>query len=240
MDNMGGGAPVMGSDPNMMGGAPMGNDPNMMGGDPNAMGGAPMGDDPNMMGGDPNAMGGDPMAAGNEGFDMGIGMTPEEDPRKWIEGAAAKLASELRKYQSEQPAPDMSLNKTAVNTVAAATRDNLQGGQRDELMKSYADTMRNGDENGEGGDNAMADNGGDAGADMGGDPNAMGNDPNAMGGDPNAMGGEPALTEARVNALVNELVGDLIKTRKKSKPAAEVKHQDDSTYVMKPYTRKNK
>ena len=219
MDNMGGGAPVMGGDPNMMGG------------DPNAMGGAPMGNDPNMMGGAP--MGGDPMAAGNEGFDMGIGMTPEEDPRKWIEGAAAKLASELRKYQSEQPAPDMSLNKTAVNTVAAATRDNLQGGQRDELMKSYADTMRNGDENDEGGDSTMADNDGEAGADMGGDPNAM-------GADPNAMGGEPPLTEARVNALVNELVGDLIKTRKKSKPAAEVKHQDDSTYVMKPYTRKNK
>ena len=215
----------MPSDP-MMGG---GMDP-MAGGDPNAMGGQ----DP-MAGGDPNAMGGqDPMMGNqNNEFDMGIGITPDENPKKYIEGAVAKVASELRKYQQSQPSPDMPLNKTAVNTIAAATKTNLQNGQENELMTSYADTMRN---NGDNDNDSNSDN-----FDLNQNDNTeqdpmngdMSMDPMA-GGDPNAM------NNMNIQETIQKIVKEMYKDRLgniENKPGDEMKPLNNQhSYMRKPFT----
>lgn len=214
------------------------------------------------MPGDPAAMGApmpgaDPMAPQGNGFDMGIGMTPDEDPKKWIEGAAAKLAGELRKYQEGQPKPDMELNKTAVNTIAAATKTGIQPNQKDELMSSYADAMRRDGEDGSDG----SDDGGDmnsdmggndpmAGSDMGADPNAG---PNAAGGDmgsedpmaggdpnadPNAAGGEEQMPlQETINKFVNELFQNIKNDKRENSPKSEIEYQKDrNSFSRKPFT----
>ena len=246
---MAGGA-SMPSDP-MMGG---GMDP-MAGGDPNAMGGGmdPMaGDDPMMgggmdpmAGGDPNAMGGqDPMAGGdpmmgsqNNGFEMGIGMTPEENPKKYIEGAVAKIASELRKYQESQPSPDMPLNKTAVNTIAAATKTNLQDGQENELMTSYADTMRGDSDNNEGDNNFDME--------QNSDENNMNQDSNAMGGQDTMDGGMDPMAGSDMNNMniqetIKRIVKEMYKDRLgdiENKPGDNMKPLNNKqSFMRKPFT----
>ena len=233
---MGGGMdPMAGGDP-MMGGQ----DP-MAGGDPNAMGGQ----DP-MAGSDPNAMGGgmDPMAGGdpmmgsqNNGFEMGIGMTPEENPKKYIEGAVAKIASELRKYQESQPSPDMPLNKTAVNTIAAATKTNLQDGQENELMTSYADTMRGDSDNNEG-DN-------DFDMEQNSDENTMNQDPNAMGGQDTMDGGMDPMAGGDMNNMniqetIKRIVKEMYKDRLgdiENKPGDNMKPLNNKqSFMRKPFT----
>ena len=196
-------------------------------------GAAPMPGDPAAMGAAPMP-GADPMAPQGNGFDMGIGMTPDEDPKKWIEGAAAKLAGELRKYQEGQPKPDMELNKTAVNTIAAATKTGIQPNQKDELMSSYADAMRRDGENGSDG----SDDGGDMNSDMGGnDPNA---DPMAggdMGADPNAAAGEQVPLQETINKFVNELFQNLKDDNRENSPKSEIEYQKDrNSFSRKPFT----
>ena len=225
----------MPSDPMMGGGIdPMaGGDPNAMGGmDPMAGGQDPMmngGMDP-MAGGDPNAMGGqDPMMGSqNTEFDMGIGMTPDENPKKYIEGAVAKVASELRKYQQSQPSPDMPLNKTAVNTIAAATKTNLQNGQENELMTSYADTMRN---NGDNDNDGNSDN-----FDTNQDDNTE-QDPMA-GGDPNAMNSD--MNNMNIQETIQKIVKEMYKDRLgniENKPGDEMKPLNNQhSYMRKPFT----
>ena len=252
-DQMGGGtAPAPGGDP--MGGGMPGTP--MAGGDPNMMGGG-MGTDP-MAGGDPNAMGGGFGSNGN-GFDMGIGMTPEEDPKKYIEGAAAKIASELRKYQQGLPKPDMELNKTAVNTIAAATKTGLQSNQMDELMSSYADAMRR-----DGGDGSDGDNGGDANMDDTADQNTDatpeadqnaggmagadpmgGGDQNAMGGgmagaDPMGGGTDPTAEQAPLQERFNKVFEEFFKRKndlKKEAPKGEIEQLGQrNSFTRKPFT----
>ena len=217
-DPMAGATPAPGGDP--MGGGMPGTP--MAGGDPNMMGGG-MGTDP-MAGGDPNAMGGGFGSNGN-GFDMGIGMTPEEDPKKYIEGAAAKVASELRKYQQGLPKPDMELNKTAVNTIAAATKTGLQPNQMDELMSSYADAMRR-----EGGDGSDGDNGADQ---MAGDQMV-----NGMAGADQMAGAdaEQAPLQERFNKVFEEFF-QRRKNQNKQTPKGEVEQlgQRDN-FTRKPFT----
>ena len=237
--------PMAGGDPNAMG---VGMDP-MASGDPNAMGGGmdPMAGDPNTMGGqdpmaggdpmagDPNAMGGsDPMMGSqNNGFEMGIGMTPEENPKKYIEGAVAKIASELRKYQENQPSPDMPLNKTAVNTIAAATKTNLQDGQENELMTSYADTMRgDGDNNGGDNDFDMEQNSNENDMNQDQDPNAMdgGMDPMA-GGDMNNMNIQETIKRI-VKEMYKDRLGDI-----ENKPGDSMKPLNNKqSFMRKPFT----
>lgn len=216
---------------NNMGMQPMGGDASFM----PPQNGDDMGFDQNMMnqnnmGGDNDTTGGDPMAVdGDEGFDMGIGMSPEDDGRKWIEGASAKLAGELRKFQKNQPSPDMALNKTAVNTVAAATKENLKDGQKDELMSSYAETMRSGGDDSDGG------NGDNYGSDI--DPNAP-DDGSMDMGDGSDDNLNQNMMEMRVRNIVNELVGDLMKMKKHKKPSSKTEHNDEGGYVTKPFKRK--
>lgn len=254
MDNAAMGVPA-GAPPAPVPPVPMPNAAPMPGADPTAMGVAPM------PGADQAAMGApmpgaDPMAPQGNGFDMGIGMTPDEDPKKWIEGAAAKLAGELRKYQEGQPKPDMELNKTAVNTIAAATKTGIQPNQKDELMSSYADAMRRDGENGSdgsndggdmnsdmGGEDLMA--GGDmgantnagptAGGDMGGEDPMAGGDPNA---NPNAAGGEEQMPlQETINKFVNELFQNIKNDKRENSPKSEIEYQKDrNSFSRKPFT----
>ena len=236
----------MPSDPMMGGGMdPMaGGDPNAMGGQNPMAGGDPMmngGMDP-MAGGDPNAMGGqDPMMGNqNNEFDMGIGITPDENPKKYIEGAVAKVASELRKYQQSQPSPDMPLNKTAVNTIAAATKTNLQNGQENELMTSYADTMRNNGDNGDNDNDSNSDN-----FDLNQNDNTeqdpmngdMSMDPMA-GGDPNAMNND--MNNMNIQETIQKIVKEMYKDRLgniENKPGDEMKPLNNQhSYMRKPFT----
>ncbi len=223
----------------MAGGASMPSDP-MAGGDP-MMGG---GMDP-MAGGDPNAMSGqDPMAGsdpmmGSQGnsFEMGIGMTPEENPKKYIEGAVAKIASELRKYQESQPSPDMPLNKTAVNTIAAATKTNLQDGQENELMTSYADTMRGDSE--DKGENRNFD------MEQNSDENNMNQDPNAMGGQDTMDSGMDPMAGGDMNNIniqetIKRIVKEMYKDRLgdiENKPGDNMKPLNNKqSFMRKPFT----
>ena len=233
---MGGGMdPMAGGDPMMGGQDPMAGGQNpMMGGDPMMNGGM----DP-MAGGDPNAMSGqDPMMGSqNNEFDMGIGMTPEENPKKYIEGAVAKVASELRKYQQSQPSPDMPLNKTAVNTIAAATKTNLQNGQENELMTSYADTMRNNGDNDNDGNSDNFDlnqNDNTEQDPMNGD---MSMDPMA-GGDPNAMNND--MNNMNIQETIQKIVKEMYKDRLgniENKPGDEMKPLNNQhSYMRKPFT----
>jgi hypothetical protein len=89
--------PPAGGDPNAMGDPMMGGDPNAMGGDPNAMGG-----DPNAMppaGGDPNAMG-DPMMGGdpNGGGVDGANLAPNAG----MDGGDPMMGGDM----GGQPGPD--------------------------------------------------------------------------------------------------------------------------------------
>lgn len=238
-DPMGGGMPadpVTGGDPNMMGGGMQGAP--IAGGDPNMMGGGM--DTDSMVGGDQNAMGGGFGSNGN-GFDMGIGITPDEDPKKYIEGAVAKIASELRKYQQGLPKPDMELNKTAVNTIAAATKTGLQPNQTDELMSSYADAMRR-----EGGDGSDGDNGGDTNMDDTADQNTdttPGADPNAggmAGADPNAGGADPTAEQAPLQERFDKVFEEFFQRKKELKkeaPKGEIEQLGQrNSFTRKPFT----
>ena len=219
-----GGAPaVPPADPNAMAPAPAPTDPN-------AMAPAPAPADPAMpLDQNTAPVGNDPMMGSqNNGFDMGIGVTPDEDPKKYIEGGAAKLASELRKYQEGQPKPDMELNKTAVNTIAAATKTGLQQNQQDELMTSYADTMRRG----EGGENGNpSDNTADGDQTMGGDISTMGGDMPMDGAETQ----EP-LQEA-FDTLINELFQNLKKDNRNEEPQSDIEYPENrDSFTRKPFT----
>ena len=233
-DPMAGG---MGADPMAAGGA-------MPGADPMAAGGAMAGADPmagvNPIDGMPTTPGVDPMGGGmpgvdqmngfpptnGAGFDMGIGMTPDEDPKKYIEGAVAKVATELRKYQQGLPKPDMELNKTAVNTIAAATKTGIQPNQVDELMSSYADAMRR--ESGEGSD------GNDGGTNMGADSNA-GADPMGGGADAGANTDQAPLEE-RLKIAVKEFFRRK-QEKNKQRPKGEIERIDQrDSFTRKPFT----
>ncbi len=248
MDNASNSAPVgtpspspQGQDP-MMGGQQMPPAPDPMGGNmapaPDPMGGGSAPADP-MNGGMPPAPdpmgGGDPMGGSQQnGFDMGIGMTPDEDPKKFIEGGVAKIATELRKYQEGMPKPDIELDKTAVNTIAAATKTGLQPNQTDELMTSYADTMRKEGGEDNGGDNNFPDdmNSGDTGND--GNDMGMGDDMN-MGDDMGQENTEQTPLQEAVNKAINELFRDInVDKRKSNKDNIQFQDSRDS-FTRKPF-----
>ena len=224
-DPMGGMTGVPGVDP-MGGGAMAGADPmagvNPMDGMPTTPGVDPMGGGA-MAGADP--MNGFPPTNG-AGFDMGIGMTPDEDPKKYIEGAVAKVATELRKYQQGLPKPDMELNKTAVNTIAAATKTGIQPNQVDELMSSYADAMRR--DSGEGSD------GNDGSTNMGADANAGADQ---MGGEADTdTNTDQAPLEERLKIAVKEFFRRKQEKNKQS-PKGEIERIDQrDSFTRKPFT----
>ena len=57
----------------------------------------------------------------DEPFDAGVEADEESDPKKYIEQLTGKLGQSLRKYNEEQPKPDFSLEKFAINSLLSAT-----------------------------------------------------------------------------------------------------------------------
>ena len=172
-------------------------------------------------------------------FDMGIDENPEDDPKKFIQGAAAKIASELRKYQESMPSPDMELNKTAVNTVAAATKTNLEPKQETELMQSYTDTMKR--NSGDGNDGDDYDNFDNSDDNMQDDNFDMNNDNQDMSGmdmsqnqDMGGMNMDNQDMDMNQDQSIQEC-GDIRLKQKKSKSEVAYPKQKNS-YTRKPYT----
>ena len=172
-------------------------------------------------------------------FDMGIDENPEDDPKKFIQGAAAKIASELRKYQESMPSPDMELNKTAVNTVAAATKTNLEPKQETELMQSYTDTMkRNSGDGNDGDDNNNFDNGDDNIQDDNFDMNNDNQDMSGMDMNQNQDMGDMNMNNQNIDMNQDQSIqecGDIRLKQKKSKSQVAYPKQKNN-FTRKPYT----
>lgn len=223
MNPMGGDAsfmpPVQGADP-MMGTDPDGGDVGEQGapGDPNAMV-------------DPNApvMGANPFDGSEGGADV------SGDPEKKAESLAGQLASIFRNdLKNDGINTHEDKKKEVLGMIASAIVDGMSEEDRNSMIEYLSDKL-----NGSGESDGDEDNGGD---NMNGDNQDMGGeDPNAMppaGGDPSMMGGDPSqqMIESKVNEVVNEIIGDLMK--KKVKPAAKVDQEERQGYKGKPYQTK--
>jgi len=225
MNPMGGDASFMPPAPSA--GPTMGADPNAMG-DPNAM--PPVANDPSMMGGDPNT----PVMGANP-FDDGEGdASMSSDPEKKAESLAGQLASIFRNdLKNDGINTHEDKKKEVMGMIASAVVDGMSEEDRNSMIEYLSDKL-----NGAGESDGDADN--DNGSqDMPGDNQDMGEEePNAMppaGNDPSMMGGDPSqqMMESRVNEVVNEIIGDLMK--KKVKPAAKVDQEERQGYKGKPY-----
>lgn len=235
MNPMGGDAsfmpPVPGADP-MMGTDPDGGVVGEQGapGDPNAM------VDPNAMA-DPNApvMGANPFDGSEGGADV------SGDPEKKAESLAGQLASIFRNdLKNDGINTHEDKKKEVLGMIASAVVDGMSEEDRNSMIEYLSDKLNgSGESDGDTDNNSQDMNGNDQ--DMGTeDPNAMppaGGDPNAMG-DPSMMGGDPSqqMIESKVNEVVNEIIGDLMK--KKVKPAAKVDQEERQGYKGKPYKAK--
>jgi len=217
----------MGGDASYMPPAP-GADPNAMG-DPNAMPAAPSTDP--MIGGDPNApvMGANPFDAGDNGASM------SSDPEKKAESLAGQLASIFRNdLRNDGINTHEDKKKEVMGMIASAVVDGMNDEDRNSMIEYLSDKL-----NGSGESDGDTDN---DSQDMNGNDQDMGTeDPNAMppaGGDPSMMGGDPSqqMMESKVNEVVNEIIGDLMK--KKVKPAAKVDQEERQGYKGKPYKAK--
>lgn len=234
MNPMGGDAssmpPAPGADP-MMGTDPDGGvvgeqgangmDPSMMGGDPNAA--APAGGDP-MMGGDPNApvMGANPFD-GSEGD-----ASMSSDPEKKAESLAGQLASIFRNdLKNDGINTHEDKKKEVMGMIASAVVDGMNDEDRNSMIEYLSDKLNgSGESDGDTDNNSQDMNANDQ--DMGAeDPNAMPPD----GGDPSQQ-----MMESKVNEVVNEIIGDLMK--KKDKPSTKVDQEEKHGYKEKPFKTK--
>lgn len=221
--------PAPGTDPMM------GVDPNAMG-DPNAM--SPAGADPSMMGNDQNA----PVMGANP-FDGGEGDAEVSgDPEKKAESLAGQLASIFRNdLKNDGINTHEDKKKEVMGMIASAVVDGMSDEDRNSMIEYLSDKL-NGSGESDGDSDNNTQNTSDDNQNMGGeDPNAMppaDNGPSMMGGDPSMMGGDPSqqMMESKVNEVVNEIIGDLMK--KKVKPAAKVDQEERQGYKGKPYQAK--
>ena len=221
----------MGGDASSMPPAP-GADP-MMGTDPD---GGVVGEqgangmDPSMMGGDPNAMV-DPNAPvmGANPFDGGEGdASMSSDPEKKAESLAGQLASIFRNdLKNDGINTHEDKKKEVMGMIASAVVDGMNDEDRNSMIEYLSDKLNGaGESDGDTDNNSQDINGNDQ--DMGTeDQNAM---PPA-GGDPSQQ-----MMESRVNEVVNEIVGDLMK--KKDKPSAKVDQEEKHGYKEKPFKTK--
>lgn len=184
--------------------------------------------DPAMV--DPNApvMGANPFDGGEGDADV------SGDPEKKAESLAGQLASIFRNdLKNDGINTHEDKKKEVLGMIASAVVDGMNDEDRNSMIEYLSDKL-----NGSGESDGDEDNNGD---NMNGDNQDMGGeDPNAMppaGGDP-MMGGDQSqqMMESRVNEVVNEIIGDLMKN--KNKPAAKVDQEERQGYRGKPYGRK--
>lgn len=206
-----------------------GMDPNMMGGDPSMMGG-----DPNAMGGDPNApvMGANPFDGDEGGADV------SGDPEKKAESLAGQLASIFRNdLKNDGINKHEDKKKEVLGMIASAIVDGMDEEDRNSMIEYLSDKL-NGDGESDGDDDNYND--GPEGDDSVSYTDDGGDDMyNDQGGMPPAEDGQQMqqMMESRVNAVVNEIIGDLMKTNKK-KPSSKIDHEQEQGYKSKPYKAK--
>ncbi len=79
-------------------------------------------------------------------FDAGVEADEEEDPKKFIEQLAGKLATTLRTYTKDQGQPDFDLEKYVINSVIAATHTaEMDEQDRNDIVKKINDAGDDGE-----------------------------------------------------------------------------------------------
>ena len=98
--------------------------------------------DPSMMGGmDDMSMGmdmGDDKSYGAD-FDAGVQANEEEDPKTYIQQLAGKLSQSLRKYNDNQPQPDVDLNKYVAGMIVSQAVKVLTPKEANEVLNKIKD-----------------------------------------------------------------------------------------------------
>ena len=121
-----------------------------MGTEPSMEGGLdPMIGDENPMNSGPNAMNDEDSM--ENGFDAGLDVNQEEDPKKYLQQLTGKLSQELRNYNQDQQKPDTELNKyIAGMIIPQATKDMTDKEKNDVINKIESNSVE--DEGGIGDD----------------------------------------------------------------------------------------
>lgn len=225
MNPMGGDASSI---PPMQGGDPM------MDGDLNTMGGNP-GDmtDPMMdSGANEPVMGANPFGGDDEGNADVSG-----DPEKKAESLAGQLASIFRNdLKNDGINKHEDKKKEVLGMIASAVVDGMDDEDRNSMIEYLSDKL-----------NGSGESDGDDSSDDGNGDNNQNNSNDNFGGtqqnDPMMNGNmmtdqSQQMMESRVNEVVNEIVGDLIK--KRESPKSKVDQEDRQGYRGKPYTVKKR
>ncbi len=80
-------------------------------------------------------------------FDAGVEADEEEDPKKFIEQLAGKIATTLRSFTKDEGQPDFELEKYVINSVIAATHTaEMDEEDRKDIVKKIEDSGKGEDE----------------------------------------------------------------------------------------------
>ena len=80
-------------------------------------------------------------------FDAGVDADEEEDPKKFIEQLAGKIATTLRTFTKDEGEPDFELEKYVINSVIAATHTSeMDEEDRKDIVKKIEDSGKGDDE----------------------------------------------------------------------------------------------
>jgi hypothetical protein len=80
-------------------------------------------------------------------FDAGVEADEEEDPKKFIEQLAGKIATTLRTFTKDEGEPDFELEKYVINSVIAATHTaEMDEEDRKDIVKKIEDSGKGDDE----------------------------------------------------------------------------------------------
>ena len=80
-------------------------------------------------------------------FDAGVEADEEEDPKKFIEQLAGKIATTLRTFTKDEGQPDFELEKYVINSVIAATHTaEMDEEDRKDIVKKIEDSGKGEDE----------------------------------------------------------------------------------------------
>ena len=80
-------------------------------------------------------------------FDAGVEADEEEDPKKFIEQLAGKIATTLRSFTKDEGQPDFELEKYVINSVIAATHTSeMDEEDRKDIVKKIEDSGKGDDE----------------------------------------------------------------------------------------------
>ena len=131
------------------------------------MGGQPMGG----MNNEPmDDMGDEPMDDqqmddDSEGFDAGVDVDKDEDPKKYIQQLSGKLSQELRNYNQEQEKPDTELNKYVAGMIIPQASKDMTDKEKKEIINKIEKCSVDSDNENEQDEDLPSDEGDDIGMD---------------------------------------------------------------------------